>query len=83
MGMRVFTESDVDNGDNTYPTCDGGNCVEAVSWAAHPDYETAPFWFNDVGVIILEDSGVVLDPEYYATLPEVDQLDALKTRRGK
>src|SRR6185436_6546962 len=37
-GMRVFTESDVQNGDNNYPFA-GPNSVEAVSWAAHPLYE--------------------------------------------
>ena len=35
-GMRIFTESDVDNGDNNYPFA-GPNSVEAVRWAAHPD----------------------------------------------
>jgi len=79
--MRVFTESDVDNGDNSYPTCVDGNCVEAISWAAHPLYDTAPFFVHDVGVVILEEPGVVLDE--YGVLPEVDQLDVLKTRRGK
>lgn len=83
-GMRVFTESDVQNGDNTYPEAGGPNSVEAVSWYAHPLYETAPFFFHDVGVVILEDPGVVLaDPSDYGVLPQVDQLDALKTRRGK
>ncbi len=84
-GMRVFTESDVDGGTgitNSYPTCDLGNCVEAVSWAAHPLYETAPFYFHDVGVVILEEPGVILDEAKYGSLPEVDQLDAYKTRRG-
>jgi hypothetical protein len=80
-GMRVFTESDVDGGDNTYPTCDGGNCVEAVAWYAHPEYEDAPFFFHDVGVVILEEPGV--DVGEYGVLPEVDQLDVLKTKRGK
>ena len=83
-GMRVFTESDVDNGNNTYPDAGGPNSVEAVSWAAHPDYETAPFFVNDVGVVILEEPGVVLDDvNDYGILPDVDQLDDLKTRRGQ
>jgi len=82
-GMRVFTESDVDNGDNTYPDAGGPNSVEAVSWAAHPNYETAPFFMNDVGVVILEEPGVILDIGYYGTLPDVDQLDELKTKRGR
>jgi len=79
--MRVFTESDVENGNNTYPDAGGPNSVEAVSWAAHPLYETFPWFMNDVGVVILAEPGVVLDT--YGELPEVDQLDVLKTRRGK
>lgn len=79
-GMRIFTESDVENGNNTYPFAGGPNSVEAVSWAAHPDYETAPFYFNDVGVVILEEPG--FDPGVFGVLPEVDELDALKTQRG-
>lgn len=76
-GMRVFTESDVQAGigtTNNYPFA-GPNSVEAVAWAAHPLYETAPFYFHDVGVVILEEPGVVLDE--YGVLPSVDQLDEL------
>jgi secreted trypsin-like serine protease len=81
-GMRVFIESDVDNGDNNYPFASPPKSVEAVEWYAHPDYETAPFYFNDVGVVILEEPGVPgLDT--YGTLPEVDELDQYKTQRGK
>ena len=80
-GMRVFTESDVDNGDNNYPFAGGPNSVEAVSWAAHPLYETAPFFVHDVGVVVLEAPGVVLGT--YGTLPTLDQFDALSTRRGR
>jgi len=79
-GMRVFTESDVQNGDNTYPFAGGPNSVEAVSWAAHPDYPNPSFVYHDVGVVILEEPGVVLSS--YGTLPTVNQLDALKTKRG-
>lgn len=80
-GMRVFTESDVDNGINNYPFA-GPNSVEAVSWAAHPLYETGPFFLHDVGVVILEAPGVT-GLSTYGELPELDQLDDLKTRRGK
>jgi V8-like Glu-specific endopeptidase len=79
-GMRVFTESDVDGGTNNYPFA-GPNSVEAASWAAHPLYETAPFFVHDVGVVILEEPGVVLAE--YGQLPGLDQLDALATRRGR
>jgi hypothetical protein len=81
-GMRIFTESDVDGGTgvtNSYPTCDLGNCIEAKEWHAHPLYETAPFYFHDAGVVILEEP---FDPGVFGTLPTVDSLDALKTRRG-
>lgn len=80
-GMRVFTESDVDNGDNNYPY-PGPNSIEAVAWAAHPAYEDAPFFVNDVGVIKLEEPGLLLDDEYYAELPAADFLDEFKTKRG-
>ncbi len=79
-GMRVFYESDVDNGDNNYPF-GGLNSVEAVSWAAHPLYETDDFFVHDVGVVMLEEPGIVLDE--YGVLPEVDQLDALMPSRGQ
>jgi hypothetical protein len=83
-GMRVFTESDVEAGigtTNNYPFA-GPNSVEAVSWAAHPLYETGPFFLHDVGVVILQAPGVVVDPLQYGVLPTVNQFDALKTRRG-
>ena len=79
-GFRIFTEADVDNGNNTYPDAGGPNSVEAVRWAAHPLFETAPFFYHDVGMLELAEP-VFLDE--YGTLPEIDQLDALKTQRGK
>ena len=82
-GMRVFTESDVEAGigtTNNYPFA-GPNSVEAASWAAHPLYPTAPFYVHDVGVVILEEPGVVLDE--YGTLPSANQFDAFKPKRGQ
>ena len=83
-GMRVFTESDVQAGigiTNNYPNA-GPNAVEAVSWAAHPLYETAPFVLHDVGVVVLS-APVNLPAAQYGRLPEVNQFDRLKTRRGQ
>ena len=76
-GMRIFTESDVQNGNNNYPFCNRGdkNCVEAVSWSAHPLYETAPFFVHDVGIVILKKPG--FKSGSYGTLPALDSLDAL------
>ncbi len=82
-GMRIFTESDVDGGDNNYPYCNEGdnNCINAVSWAAHPEYEgDDPFYMHDVGIVILE------EPYYldtYGALPELDSLDDLEMPAGK
>ena len=84
-GMRVFTESDVQAGQgktNNYPFA-GPNAVEAVAWAAHPQYETASFVFHDVGVVILQAPGVVLPANQYGVLPTANQLDSLKTQRGQ
>lgn len=77
-GMRVFTESDVENGDNNYPFCNrrDKNCVNAESWAAHPLYETAPFFVHDVGVVILKKPG--FSPGAFGVMPQQDQLDALQ-----
>lgn len=81
-GMRIFTESDVENGDNDYPYA-GNNTVEAVSWAAHPLYETEdPFYMHDVGIVILEEPGVA-GLDVYGTLPELDQFDELPMPSGK
>lgn len=80
-GMRVFTESDVQAGigiTNNYPFA-GPNSVEAIRWAAHPLYETAPFFVHDVGMVELAEP-IYLDE--YGTLPAVDSLDQLKTKRG-
>jgi secreted trypsin-like serine protease len=79
-GIRIFTEADVDNGDNNYPYA-GPNSIEAENWAAHPDYPDAPFYYHDVGMIELAEP-YVLPSEDYAQLPDVDSLDQYKTRRG-
>jgi secreted trypsin-like serine protease len=82
-GMLIFTEADVDGGDNGYPFDDDGtNTIRAKRWASHEDYETAPFFVNDVGMIELEEP-VVLAPGDYGTLPAIDSLDAYATKRGK
>ena len=84
-GMRVFTESDVQAGigkTNNYPYA-GPNAVEAVSWAAHPLYQTGPFTLHDVGVVILKAPGVVLPQSQYGVLPSVNQFDVLHSRRGQ
>jgi hypothetical protein len=81
-GMRVFVDSDIQGGrgvTNNYPYA-GPGAVEAVAWKTHPLYTSAGFFRHDVGVVILEEPGIILDK--YATLPDVDVLDAFATERG-
>jgi secreted trypsin-like serine protease len=75
-GMRVFTESDVENGNNNYPYS-GPNTVEARAWHSHPQFTEAAFYLHDVGVIELT-TAINLPSSAYGRLPSVDQLDALK-----
>src|SRR6059036_1600586 len=66
-GMRVFTESDVQNGNNNYPFA-GPNSVEAVAWHAHPLFTEAAFFRHDVGVVLLR-KAVKLAADQYGRLP--------------
>jgi hypothetical protein len=74
-GIRIFTESDVQNGNNNYPFA-GPNTIEAVSWKAHPLFTERAFFLHDVGVIKLK-KAVWLAADQYGKLPTVNQLDAL------
>ncbi len=79
-GIRIFTESDVQNGDNNFPFA-GPNSIEATSWAAHPEYTNEAFYLHDVGVIVLSEP-VNLPDEQYGTLPTVNQLNSLPPRKS-
>ena len=74
-GIRIFTESDVQNGNNNYPFA-GPNTIEAASWKAHPLFTERAFFLHDVGVITLT-KAVRLAGGQYGKLPTVNQLDAL------
>lgn len=81
-GMRVFTESDVQAGigsTNNYPYA-GPNSVEAVRWAAHPEYPNAPFFVHDVGMVELAEPIILSE---YGALPAIDSFDQWKTKRGQ
>ncbi len=75
-GVRIFTESDVEHGNNNYPFA-GPNTIEASSWRAHPLFTEAAFFLHDVGVIQLT-KAVKLGAGQYGKLPRVNQLDALQ-----
>jgi len=75
-GIRIFTEADVENGNNNYPF-GGPNSVEAASWQAHPLFTERAFFLHDVGVIRLS-KAVRLAADQYGQLPALNQLDALQ-----
>jgi len=77
-GMRVFTESDVQDGNNNYPFA-GPNTIEAAEWHAHPLFAESAFFLHDVGVVLLT-KAFKLAANQYGKLPAENQLDAL--RRG-
>jgi len=77
-GMRIFTESDVQDGNNNFPFA-GPNTIEAASWQAHPLFTESAFFLHDVGVIRLT-KAVKLGADQYGKLPAVNQLDALQPR---
>jgi V8-like Glu-specific endopeptidase len=76
--VQIWFTSDVESGipGNGYPF------TGEYSGTAHTieSYDPNMFFIHDVGVVVL-DTPVVMDE--YGALPEVDQLDALKTKRGK
>ena len=74
----IWFDADVESGipDNGYPFAGEA----AGTTHTHPDYDPAAFFLYDLGVVVL-DEPVYMDE--YGVLPELDQLDALKTRRGK
>src|SRR5262245_9275616 len=77
-GMRVFTESDVQNGTNNYPFA-GPNSIEAATWSAHPLFTEAQFFLHDVGVVVLR-KPVKLKTGGYGVLPAEGELDSLQPR---
>jgi len=77
-GLRVFTEADVQNGNNNYPF-PGPNTVEAVRWASHPSYTNAQFFLHDVGMLELAQP---VNLPSYPSIIDVGDLDELATRRG-
>ncbi len=76
--VEIWFDSDVESGipANGYPnTGDVGGTPYT-----HPQYNPDAFYLYDLGVVVL-DTPMVMDE--YGALPELNQLNSLKTRRGK
>lgn len=76
--VEIWFDADVESGipDNGYPF----NGQVGGTPYTHPDYDPDAFVLRDVGVVVLDEE-VAMDA--YGQLPELDQLDALKKKRGK
>lgn len=74
----IWFDADVESGipGNGYPSF--GDVSGTVY--THPDYNPAAFFVRDVGVVVLDEP---VEMDEYGTLPTLNQLDDLKTRRGK
>ncbi len=57
----------------------GSGATEGTAYT-HPQYDPNAFFLFDLGVVVL-DEPVYMDE--YGVLPQLDQLDVLKTKRGK
>jgi hypothetical protein len=76
----IWFDADVESGipENGYPFR-GGTSVSGTTFT-HPDYNPNAFFLFDLGVVVL-DEPIYMDE--YGVLPELDQLDVMKTKRGK
>jgi len=76
--VEIWFDADVESGipGNGYPfTGDVGGTP-----FTHPDYDPNAFFIRDLGMVVLDEP---LSMSEYGELPELDQLDAMKTQRGK
>ena len=79
-GGRVWFEADVQSNQVAlgYPK-GGATSIEFCDIATHPQFNEGSFVLHDVGVVTLCAS---VDRGGYGALPALNQLDALKTKRG-
>ena len=76
--VEIWFDADVESGipANGYPF----NGDVGGTPYTHPDYNPNAFFFRDLGVVVLDEPVVM--PSYGA-LPGLNQLDAMKTKRGQ
>lgn len=79
-GGRVWFEADVRNAAALGYPFGGATSVEFAAIHTHPQFGEASFVFHDVGVVILS---APVQRSIYGQLPAEDQLDGLKTQRGR
>jgi len=75
----IWFDADVESGipGNGYPT--SGDAFGTTY--THPDYNPNAFFVRDVGVVVLDEPVVGITE--FGALPELNELDAMATQRGK
>jgi secreted trypsin-like serine protease len=68
-----------DCGDDYYPW-GGGDSHTASNIYTHPEYYNFAWFTHDLGVVVLDEP---YNMSVYGVLPQLDQLDSMKTKRGK
>lgn len=80
---RVWFDDDVTYANIPFPLYPyggaGSGAVEGTAYT-YPGYNPNAFFLADVGVVVLDEP---VNAGMYGELPDIDELDALKTRRGK
>ena len=76
--VEIWFDADVESGipANGYPF----NGDVGGTPYTHPDYNPNAFFFRDLGVVVLDEPVVM---PAYGALPGLNQLDAMKTKRGQ
>ena len=76
----IWFETDVQSNQSAlgYPF-GGSKSVDGTTYT-HPQFNPAAFYLYDLGVVVLD---TAVDMPVYGQLPVLNQLDALKTQRGK
>lgn len=76
--VEIWFDADVESGipGNGYPY-DG---TAGGTPYTHPDFDPGAFYLYDLGVVVLDEP---VEMKTYGALPQLNQLDALKTKRGK
>jgi len=79
-GATIWFESDVEGDlDGLGYPFGGATSVDGTPYT-HPQYDEDAFFLFDLGVVVLDEPMFMAE---YGQLPDLDQLDALKKRRGR
>jgi hypothetical protein len=80
VSATIWFESTLEPSPSAFGYPDGGTTSVEGTTYTHPQFDPNAFYLYDLGVVILDHP---VDMPAYGALPRLNQLDALKTQRGK